>query len=69
MFGCYAVMGENMIRGSQRRRGVEEMERGVADAGGGGRVSEEWWRWWVMKYSVRICLWLLPSFFSFDISG
>lgn len=25
-FGCYAVMGENMIRGSQGRRGGEEME-------------------------------------------
>ncbi len=42
------------------------MARGDGDAGDGGRVSE-WW--WVMKYSVRVCLWLLPSFFSFDISG
>lgn len=39
----------------------------MEDAGNGGRVSE-WW--WVMKYSVRLCLWLLPYFFfSFDISG
>lgn len=29
------------------------------DAGDGGRVSE----CWVMKYSVRVCLWLLPSLF------
>lgn len=57
--------------------GWHEMKTGEArivcggrmeDAGNGGRVSE-WW--WVMKYSVRVCLWLLPSFFffSFDISG
>lgn len=32
------------------------------DAGDGGRVSEGWWCW-VMKYSVRVCLWLLPSLF------
>lgn len=40
------------------------------DAGDGGRVSECWWCW-VMKYSVRVCLWLLPSlFFSLsDITG
>lgn len=31
--------------------------------GDGGRVSERWWCW-VMKYSVRVCLWLLPSLFS-----
>lgn len=77
-FGCYAVMGEN-IRGSQGRRGGGKMEErggvggmreegrkdgegGMGDAGDGGRVSE-WW--WVMKYSVRVCLWLLPSFFFF----
>ncbi len=29
-FGCYAVMGENMIRGSQGRRDGEKMEEGVA---------------------------------------
>lgn len=39
----------------------------MGDVGNGGRVSEWWWCW-VMKYSVRVCLWLLPSF-SFDISG
>ena len=41
--------GERMVRGG-----------GDGDAGDGGRVSE---LWWVMKYSVRVCLWLLPSFF------
>lgn len=65
-----------MIRARQGRRGGEKMERrgvgggmteegrkyggGDGDAGDGGRVSE---LWWVMKYSVRVCLWLLPSFF------
>lgn len=33
--GCYAVMGENMIRGSQGRR--EKME----ERGGGGGMREE----------------------------
>lgn len=32
------------------------------DVGDGGRVSECCW-FWVMKYSVRVCLWLLPSLF------
>lgn len=32
------------------------------DVGDGGRVSECYW-FWVMKYSVRVCLWLLPSLF------
>lgn len=26
-----------------------------------GEGCQKWWRWWVMKYSVRVCLWLLPS--------
>lgn len=35
-----------------------EMWEGVG-VGDGGRVSERRWCW-VMKYSVRVCLWLLP---------
>lgn len=41
---------------------------GVRDASDGGRVSEWRWWWWVMKYSVRVCLWLLPSFFFLSTS-
>lgn len=39
-FGCYAVMGENMIRGSQGRKGGEEEEKG---GGGGMREREQGW--------------------------
>lgn len=50
-----------MVGGSLREGGSNDGEgRGLRDAGDGGRVSA-WW--WVMKYSVRVCLWLLPSFF------
>lgn len=47
-----------MARDLKKEAGMWE---GV-DLGDGGRVSECWWCW-VMKYSVRVCLWLLPSLF------
>lgn len=72
----------NMIREEKKREdggkkggGWMDLKKEAAmwegvDLGDGGRVSECWWCW-VMKYSVRVCLWLLPSLFfpPSDIAG
>lgn len=66
------MIREKRKEGMEKERGrldgmsyrKEEGKWEGVDVGDGGRVSECWWCW-VMKYSVRVCLWLLPSLFFF----